>query len=103
MFPRDLEALGVKLMDAIASLVGSLENRQQVQSLIRPLGRQHIQLGVSASDLAAFGEALLWTLEKQFGAAFTPELKQAWSTLYDTVQDEMLRGAELDTEAPGRG
>jgi hypothetical protein len=41
--------------------------------------------------LAAFGEALLWSLERHFGAAFTPELREAWRALYATVQAEMLR------------
>jgi hypothetical protein len=34
---------------------------------------------------------LAWGLERQFGAAFTPELKTAWITLYDAVQGEMMR------------
>jgi hypothetical protein len=29
------------------------------------------------------------------GAAFTPELKQAWITLYDAVQREMIRAARI--------
>jgi len=35
--------------------------------------------------------SLLWSLERQFGAAFTPELREAWRALYATVQVEMLR------------
>jgi hemoglobin-like flavoprotein len=38
----------------------------------------------------SFGDALIWSLEKQFGAAFTPELKEAWIELYRNVQSEML-------------
>ena len=33
-------------------------------------------------------------LEQQFGPAFTPGLKQAWITLYDAVQSEMIRAAQ---------
>jgi Globin len=40
---------------------------------------------------AAFGDALIWGLEQQFGAAFTPEMKEAWIKLYDDVQREMMR------------
>ena len=30
-------------------------------------------------------------MERQYGAAFTLEPKEAWSTLYATVQTEMMR------------
>jgi hypothetical protein len=40
---------------------------------------------------AAFGDALIWGLEQQFGAAFTPEMKEAWIKLYDEVQRKMMR------------
>ena len=41
----------------------------------------------------AMGEALMWALERKFGAPFTPELRESWRALYTTVQDEMLRAA----------
>jgi hemoglobin-like flavoprotein len=50
---------------------------------------------VKSSHFVAFGNALIWGLEQQFGDAFTPELKEAWVTLYDAVQREMIRAAKL--------
>jgi hypothetical protein len=35
----------------------------------------------------------MWSLECQFGASFTPELRASWSALYATVQAEMIRAA----------
>jgi hemoglobin-like flavoprotein len=46
------------------------------------------QIAVNSTDFAAFGDALLWTLERQFGAAFTPELRQAWRALYEVVRSD---------------
>jgi hypothetical protein len=40
-------------------------------------------------------QALIWGLQQQFGPAFTPELREAWSTLYDTIQSKMA-GAGSD-------
>jgi len=43
--------------------------------LISHSGRQHAQFGVKPLHFVAFGDALIWSLEQQFGAAFnTPEL-----------------------------
>jgi len=78
-------------MDMIAAIVGALDKRELFQSIIVHTGRQHAQFGVKPYHFAAFGEALIWGLEQQFAAAFTPELKQAWMTLYDAVQNEMMR------------
>jgi nitric oxide dioxygenase len=49
---------------------------------------------VNSSQYAAFGAALIWSLEQQFGPAFTSELRQAWTELYETVQAEMMRTAK---------
>jgi metal-sulfur cluster biosynthetic enzyme len=48
---------------------------------------------------AAFGDALIWGLEQQFGAAFTPEMKEAWIKLYDDVQREMMRAGGTSEDA----
>src|SRR5262249_21314221 len=40
-----------------------------------------------------------WGLEQQFGAAFTPEMKEAWIKLYDDVQREMMRAGGISEDA----
>jgi hemoglobin-like flavoprotein len=93
LFPSDMEQQRVKLMDMIAALVGSLDQRPLFQSLATHSGRQHGRFGVQPSHYAALGEALMWSLESKFGASFTPELQASWRALYATVQGEMLRAA----------
>jgi hypothetical protein len=41
---------------------------------------------------------LIWGLEQQFGAAFTPEMKEAWIKLYDDVQREMMRAGGISED-----
>jgi hemoglobin-like flavoprotein len=94
LFPDDMERQRLKLMDMIAAIVGALDERELFQSIITQSGRQHAQFGVSRSHFAAFGDALIWCLERQFGPAFTPQLREAWITLYDAVRDEMIRAAQ---------
>lgn len=91
LFPGDMERQHLKLMDSIAAIVGALDKRELLQSVISETGRHHVGFGAKSSHFAAFGEALIWGLEQQFGAAFTPELKTAWISLYDAVQGEMMR------------
>jgi hemoglobin-like flavoprotein len=97
LFANDLERQHLKLMDMIAAIVGALDERELFQSLITHSGRQHAQFGVKSSHFVAFGDALIWSLEQQFGPAFTPELREAWIALYDAVQYKMMRAAQLQT------
>jgi hemoglobin-like flavoprotein len=81
-------------MDMIAAIVGSLDERELFQSMIADMGRQHARFGVASAHYDAFGEALIWSLEQQFGSAFKPELRAAWIELYDTVRRGMLAAAD---------
>lgn len=94
LFSNDMERQHLKLMDMIAAIVGALDKRELFQSIISHSGHQHAKFGVQPSHFVAFGDALIWSLEQQFGTAFTPELKQAWIALYDVVQREMVRAAK---------
>lgn len=95
LFPQDIARQQLKLMDMIAAIVGALDQREIFQSIISYSGRQHAQFGVQRTHFVAFGKALIWSLEQQFGTAFTPELKQAWTMLYNAVQNEMTRAAQI--------
>jgi hemoglobin-like flavoprotein len=97
LFRGDMERQHLKLMDMIAAIVGALDKREMFQSIISHSGRQHAQFGAKPSHFAAFGSALVLGLEQQFGVAFTPEMKEAWITLYGAVQSEMIRAG-----LPGR-
>jgi len=95
LFPSNMERLHLKLMDTIAAIVGALDNRALFESIIGHTALQHERFGVTLSQLAAFGEALIWSLEQQFGSAFTPALREAWIALYEEMQTEMINGAKI--------
>jgi hemoglobin-like flavoprotein len=86
-----MERHHLKLMDMIAAIVGTLEKHETFQSIISYSGRQHAQFGAKPLHFTAFGEAWIWCMQQQFGASFTPEMKEAWLKLYDAVQNEMIR------------
>src|SRR5262245_20941092 len=98
LFPNDMERQQLKLMDTIAAIVGTLDRREICQSIISHTGRKHADFGVQTSHFTAFGEALIWGLQQQFGPAFTPEMQQAWSVLYEAIQAEMIGAAKSKSE-----
>jgi hemoglobin-like flavoprotein len=90
LFPTDMDRLHLKLMDAIAAIVSALDDRELMHGIVSEAGRHHAQFGAQPSHFASFGDALIWCLERQFGPAFTPEMKEAWVALYDAVQTQMV-------------
>ena len=93
LFPPEMERQNLKLMDMIAAIVGAIENRDLFKSIIQNAGRDHARFGAKPEHFAAFGEALIVSLEHQFGAAFTAEHRAAWTSLYNAVQHNMIAGA----------
>jgi len=93
MFKHDMRVQGVKLMTMLAMVVYNLHQPGHVLSAVRDLSIRHVGYGVKPDDYAALGEALQWTLEQALGEDFTPEVREAWSTCYHELADEMKAAA----------
>jgi len=93
MFPQDLTEQKKKLMAMLGTVVAGLGNLDMLLRTVRALGRQHAGYGVKHYHYAPVGSALLWTLEKGLGEAFTPEVKDAWSTAYIVLSTTMIDAA----------
>ncbi len=95
LFTGDMKEQGQKLMSAIATVVGGLNNWAQVEPTVRELGQRHVDFGVKTQDYQTVGAALLWTLEQGLGDAFTEEVKQAWAAAYGAIADVMTDVAKV--------
>jgi hemoglobin-like flavoprotein len=82
MFKGDMKKQGAMLMSTLGLAVGSLNDLDKIIPAVRALGKRHVGYGVQFEHFAIVGDAFLWTLEQAFGAAFTPELKTAWTQAY---------------------
>ncbi|MBL6615445.1 MAG: hemin receptor [Reyranella sp.] len=93
MFPEDISEQKKKLMAMLGTVVAGLDNLDTLMPAVRALGRRHGGYGVKAQHYAPVGAALLWTLEKGLGAAFTPDVKDAWATAYIVLSTTMIDAA----------
>ena len=85
MFKGDIDAQSRKLMDTLALAIGMLRDMPALVATLQALATRHTAYGVRDEHYDKVGEALLWTLEKGLGAAFTPEARTAWAALYGAV------------------
>lgn len=93
LFPDDLTDQRKKLMQALAFAVGSLRAPERVLPALREMGARHVAYGARDEHYPVVGEALLWTLERGLGDAFTPEVRDAWAATYGLVAATMQEGA----------
>jgi hemoglobin-like flavoprotein len=94
LFPNDLHRQYLALMNMMAAIIGALDKQELFQSITTYAGLRHARFGAKPAHFSAFGDALIWSLEQQFGGSFTPELKAAWVTLYGAVRNKMISAAE---------
>ena len=99
LFKGNLTEQGRKLMQMLGLAVSSLDRMEQLLPVVRSLGARHVSYGVRDKDYDTVGQALLWTLRKGLGEAFTPDVESAWNSVYATLASEMQSGAETSVEA----
>ena len=93
LFKGDLEEQGRRLMRMIGLAVKGLDNLGELVPKLLALGGRHASYGVAEHDYVTVRRALLWTLERGLGTAFTPEVRESWATVYNLLADTMKLGA----------
>ena len=99
LFKGNLTEQGRKLMQMLGIAVNSLDRMDQLLPVARSLGTRHISYGVRDKDYDTVGQALLWTLRKGLGEAFTPDVEAAWNSVYATLASAMQSGSETSAGA----
>jgi hemoglobin-like flavoprotein len=93
MFPADMTEQRRKLMATLAIVVNGLDNLASILPAVSALATRHVSYGARAEHYPVVGAALLWTLEKGLGDAWTPEVADAWTAAYATLSGFMISQA----------
>ncbi len=96
LFPSGDEAMknqGNKLMTMLGAAVAGLSNIDALIPVLQGLGKRHVDYKVEASHYDTVGAALLSTLEAGLGDDFTPEVKEAWASVYGTMANVMIEAS----------
>ena len=93
MFPSDMTEQRKKLMATLAFVVNGLGDLQSILPAASALAIRHVSYGARAEHYPVVGAALLWTLEKGLGEAWTPDVAAAWTAAYGTLSGFMISEA----------
>ncbi len=99
LFPDDMSQQKRLLMSMLGTAVTNLHRAEAILPAVQDLGRRHVGYGVKDEHYDTVGGALLWTLEKGLGDAFTPEVKEAWGAAYGLLAGVMKDAANEASSA----
>lgn len=93
LFPHSMSAQNDKLLAALGHIVAHADRPDQIAAYAARLGAEHRRFDVRPEHYAILSRALMSTLEKLLGPAWTPQLSRDWHEAYQTVANMMLNGA----------
>ena len=93
MFTGDMAEQRRKLMAMLAAVVNGLGNPESILPVASALAIRHVSYGARPEHYPAVGAALLWTLEKGLGEAWTSDVADAWTAAYGTLSGYMIAEA----------
>lgn len=93
LFKGDMKEQGKKLMQMITVAVRGLDRLEEIVPAVQALGVRHVGYGVKDAHYDTVAAALLDTLGKGLGEAFTPEVKAAWVEVYTVLATTMKNAA----------
>ncbi|WP_433323634.1 globin domain-containing protein [Spirillospora sp. CA-294931] len=94
LFPPAMEVQRDRLFHALTKIVWSLDSPENLAAYLGQLGQDHRKFGVLREHYPAVGAALVATLRKFSGDAWTPEVEAAWTAAYRAASEIMINAAE---------
>src|SRR5258708_4154661 len=96
MFPVSMQAQRAHLVDALMSIVSSVDNQEKLPLFWRDLGRGHRKFGTLAEHYDAVRDSLLATFAHFSGDALDAELEADWKDAYELIASVMRAAAQED-------
>ena len=93
IFPEDMTEQRRKLMATLAVVVKGLSDLPSILPAASALAIRHVSYGARREHYPVVGAALLYTLEKGLGEAWTPEVADAWTAAYGALSGFMMSEA----------
>src|SRR4051794_11177878 len=89
LFNPDMLPQRRKLAQMLTAAVKGLDRPDQLTPVVQDLGRRHVAYGGTNEHYDTVGLALLWSLRRVLGGDFTPQVEEAWATVYELLATTM--------------
>lgn len=82
LFRGDMQEQKRKLMRMLVIAVENLDNPEELRPMLFNLGQIHHSFGIEGHQFTSFGEAMMFSLKTVLGKDFTPDVEEAWKSVY---------------------
>jgi len=96
LFPVSMQAQRAHLVEALVTIVSSVDRVEDLAAFLRDLGRGHRKFGALAEHYSAVGDSLLATFAYFCGEAWDTELEADWRDAYQLIAGVMTGAARED-------
>lgn len=90
LFKGDMSTQSAKLVQMVSAAVAMLDRTDTLVPVLQRLARSHVGYGVQDVHYAMVGDALIETLARGLGDAFTPAVRSAWIETYGLMARVMI-------------
>jgi methyl-accepting chemotaxis protein len=94
LFPDDMRKQKAMLLGALVLVRNSLRDLDRLVPKLHALGARHVAYGAKPEYYPLVGSVLIDAMAVVAGAAWTPQIEQAWAAAYAVVAGVMIDGAE---------
>ncbi len=94
MFPDEMKAQEGKLIATLAFAIKNLNSPENLFPALDELSKRHVSYGVKNHHYDTVGIALIETLRDMLADKFTPELENAWRSVYFILSSYMKATSE---------
>jgi len=98
MFPVSMQAQRAHLVEALVTIVSSVDNVDDLSVFLRDLGRGHRKFGTLATHYNAVGDSLLATFAHFCADTWDAELEADWRGAYELIAGVMITAATEDEQ-----
>lgn len=99
LFPADIRAQEVKLMDSLRAVVQHVEAPDGLRNELRAMGARHVKYGAKPEHYPLVCDLLLECMADTAGGRWSPQLAAEWQQALQIVTDVMLEGAAAADES----
>jgi hemoglobin-like flavoprotein len=94
----DMDKQKNKLIESLQLVMVNVHNSDALTSILKNLGKRHVQYGAVLNDYPLIGDALLQALERHLGRDWNADVQQTWTSAYQLIADTMSEGAKSVSE-----
>jgi NAD(P)H-flavin reductase/hemoglobin-like flavoprotein len=98
LFPVSMQAQRAHLVDALVTIVSSVDSTETLKVYLRDLGRGHRKFGTLAAHYDAVRDSLLATFAHFCADGWDADLEAAWREAYEVIASVMTAAAAEDEQ-----